>query len=306
MTLDEPGHDPLQQRVPLAPPVFAPPQAETTLPVPPLVQPTDPAPPSVPPQQPRRTGAIIALSIACSILLLTTIGLGVTTAITLWGSPIGIAQPEPTPTSTAEAAPEVQGHPVIVTSDLTIDHFALDPRSDLSTLYALVTNEDADQTAQASFDITAYDADGRILHRNIDLVFVFPGETTMLDASFLDPITGVDHFTIEQTSIDWVTPTATAGIAIVEARTGEGVVEADLTSTAAAATEFSEVYFAVFVDEEIIGVCYDYVDLPAGETTLTARCRLDAAYAEDEVDVEDLPADAVVDVFLKLDWLFAE
>lgn len=303
--MDGPEHDPLQQRVPLAPPIFAPAQAASPPPVPLPVPPTDAPRPSAPPRS-RRNAGIIALSIACVVLLITTTGLGVTTVIALRGSPVGSAPTTPAPSATADTTPDVQGHPVVVFSDLPVDHFALDPRPDLSTLYAVVTNDDSDQSVEASFDITAYDADGRILHRTLDLVHLLPGTATMLDASFLDPITDVDHFTIEQTSIEWITPTADAGVTIVEARTGGGVVEADLTSTASVAVDFAEVYFVIFIDEEIVGVCYDYADLPVGDAALTARCRLDSAYAQNEVDVEDLPADAVVDVFLKLDWLFDE
>lgn len=311
MTTDEPRQDPLQQRVPLAPPVFAPPLA----PAPPAVPlPSQITPPTEPPPVAlagRRNTALIALAIACSVLLLSTIGLGVTTALLLQGGSSTAPQPGPAPTSTANgtagaAAVTVQGYPVEVVSDLRVDHFALASDTEISTLYALVTNTSSNQVAQASFDVTAYDADGRIIYRTLDLYYLLPDQTTVLDASILAAVDDLDHFTVEQTGIDWIDPAVSGGATIVEARTGDGYAEADLRSTLSAPAEYTEIYLAVFVDDQIVGICSDLADFPADGGTLTVSCGLDPAHDENEVDVDDLPAGAKVDVFLKIDYTFGE
>ena len=313
MTTDEPRPDPLQQRVPLAPPVFAPPltPAEPAVPLPQQTPPQ--AGPADAPAPRRRNTAVIALAIACSVLLLATLGLGATTALLLLGGGSTSApEPSPAPTSTTtgtdttDADATVQGFPVRVFSDLRVHHFALSTGTGVPTLYALVTNTSSNQVAKTSFDITAYDADGRVIDRTLDIFYLLPDQTSMLDAGFLTDIDDLDHFTIEQLDIEWIDPAITGGATISEARTGDGYVEADLASTLSTSAEYTEVYAAVFVDDKIVGVCYDLVDFPASAGTLTVSCGLDSAWSDDEVDVEDLPADAEVDVFLKIDYTFGE
>lgn len=310
MTTDEPRQDPLQQRVPLAPPVFAPPLVPHDPAVPLLVPTAPPSPPSDTAPPKKRNAALIALAIVCSVLLLSTIGLGITTALLLRGGSVIGSPPSPEPTATDQgsggATASVQGYAVTVASDLRVDHFALTSDTDISTLYALVTNTNSNQIAQASFDITAYDADGRIIYRTLDLFYLLPGQTTAMDASFLAAVDDLDHFAVEQTRIEWVDPAISGGASIVEARTGDSYVEADLTSTLSAVAEYTEVYLAVFVEDEIVGICSDLVDFPASGGTLTVSCGLDPAYDMSEVDLDDLPADAEVDVFLKIDYTYGE
>lgn len=310
MTTEEPRPEPLQ-RVPLAPPVFAPPLVadEPAVPLPAPVPPTG-APLD---HQPRkRRSALIALAIACSVLLLSTIGLGITTLLLLRGGSAITLAPSPGPTSTTidsdsgAATATVQGYPVTVMSDLRVDHFTLASDTRVSTLYALVTNTNSNQVAQASFDITAYDADGRVIYRTLDLFYLLPGQTTVMDASFLAALNDLDHVAVEQTRIDWIDPTISGGADIVEARTGESYVEADLTSTLSASAEYTEVYLVVFVEDEIVGICYDLLDFPASGNALTVSCGLEEAYDEDQVDLDDLPTDTEVDVFLKIDYTFGE
>jgi len=312
MTTNEPRQDPLQQRVPLAPPVFAPPLVphEAAAPVPVQAAPPGASSDTAPPK--KRNAALIALAIVCCVLLLSTIGLGITTALLLRGGSMIGSPPSPEPTSTGQgtgsggATAIVQGYPVTVASDLRVDHFALASDTDISTLYALVTNTNSNQVAQASFDITAYDADGRIIYRTLDLFYLLPGQTTAMDASFLAAVDDLDRFTVEQTRIEWSDPVISGGASIVEARTGDSYVEADLTSTLSSVAEYTEVYLAVFVEDEIVGICSDLVDFPASGGALKVSCGLDPAYEDDEVDLDDLPADAEVDVFLKIDYTYGE
>ena len=312
MTTDEPRQDPLQQRVPLAPPVFAPPLAPAQPAVPLPTQTAPPALPSRPASPGKRNIAVIVLAIACSVLLLSTIGLGVSTALLIQGGSASTPHPTPDPTSTSQGTSagstttEVQDYPVTVASDLRVDHFALASDSSISTLYALVTNTSSNQVARSSFDITAYDADGRIIYRTLDLFYLLPDQTTVLDASFLTVLDELDHFVVEQLDIEWIDPPLSGGATIVEARTGDGHAEADLASTLSAAAEYTEVYLAVFVDDELIGICSDLTDFPANGGTLKVSCGLDPAYDKTEVDVEDLPSNAKLDVLLKIDYTFGE
>jgi hypothetical protein len=169
-----------------------------------------------------------------------------------------------------------------------------------------MTNENSDAVADFTFDLTAYRADGTVVDRTSDVVFVLPGQTSVFQGIFSLDLSEAVRFTLEQVRTEWTPPPITGGITLTEARAGSGVVEVDLASTLSVPAEYTDVFLVAFVDDEIVGLCSRLEDMPAAGGTVTTRCALDPAYPEKPTALEDLPPDAEVDAFLAIDPLFGD
>lgn len=257
----------------------------------------------------QRRGLLIGLSIAFSVLTLTTIGLGAATIALLSFSGSATAAPAtPSPTPSfppGYAATTIDGYEISAVTDLTVDAFALTVSAydgDVS-LNALMTNEDETRGAQVFFDITAYREDGSIIERGLDIVYAPPGETSIMRSSLPDLDEAV-AITVEQTAIDWLAPDVTGG-ATVDTVTATGLgdlLEYTLTSTISVPTEYVDLFLVGSLDDEIVGVCTGFEDIPASGVSFEGHCDWENAAIADPIDVEDeLPDDVEFRVYVRLD-----
>jgi len=258
---------------------------------------------------------LIALSIACAVLLLTTVGLGGTTAW-LWLDRETAASAEPTPSpSTADSADptnapqSVRGYEVTVVSEVVFDDFAMTApdSSGYTVLFATMTNESSIHVANHFFDLTAYREDGTIIERRSSGAYILPNQTTIFQGIFAEDISDAAAIRIEQSRTDWVEPALTGDITLDAARSGdEGYVEAEFTSGLSAAAEYSDIFIVGFVDGEVFAVCSDLEDVPASGATFSAECYLEPASKGDLVDPGEIPDDATFGAYLKVDTLFGD
>lgn len=247
---------------------------------------------------------VLALSIACAVLLVTSIGLGIAT-LRLWQERAGSPVSGPTPSPTAEESPQtVHGIELTTASDYTFGPFAMTNIVDdrFTILYATIENDDPDQAVAVYFDITAYGADGRIIDRGPSSQYLLPGQVSLFRGVFSADLSDAVLITVEQTMLDVEAPVMTGGVTLDSISGGDGgYVEGTLTSTLSAVPEYPELYFAAFVDDKLYAVCSDIPDIPANGT-FTARCVLEPADAKDAPeDFVEFPEDAVFEAYLSLE-----
>lgn len=257
----------------------------------------DPAPALAAPSPARRRPVVTGLAIACGVLLLSTIGLGTALAMQLTegtqtADPAPTAMPSPDATEDAPSM-TVQGLPVVISSDLAFGQFALHAGDSTTVLYATVTNEDRQQAASTFFDISVYDADGRLLERTPSKLYLLPGQTSLLDGYFFNAHPDAAEFRIEQTYFELVAPFVTGDIDLVEIKGADGgYITAQFTSTLSVATEYNDLYLVGFLDGKIYAVCDDYLGFPATGGSFEASCYLDPAWDATEHDVDELHEEA--------------
>ncbi|GAA5149394.1 hypothetical protein GCM10025768_12550 [Microbacterium pseudoresistens] len=254
----------------------------------------------------------MGLAIACGVLLVTTIGLGVTAVSLAVGNPAstgGTATPTPTASDgssgTNGRAGIVHDIPISVHSDLEFGPFAMtEPDEDAYTLlYAVITNPDSTRAAEIYFDITAYDAEGRIIDRTPTSAYLLPDQQSVFEGILPPDLSDVVEFRVEQTIGEFEPPIMTGEITL-DALKGskEGLVEGTFTSSLDAVPEYPSLYIVGHIDGEIFAVCDAMPDIPAGGS-FTSRCGLvPAANGEQLVAPDDmLPDDAEFAAFLALD-----
>ena len=248
----------------------------------------------------KRKGLLIGLSIAFSVLTLTTIAFGASTIFLLatGRATASAPSPSPTPTPTASAGHQsttIDGFSVSSVSDLSVDHFALavPSHSEAAHVYALLTNESGSQAADAFFDVTTYREDGSIVERGLDIVYVPPGETGILQVELPEDLSEVVAIVIEQTMVDWLAPAVSGGADVVSA-TSSGLselLEVRLSSTLSQPVDGVDVYVVGYVDDEIVGFCDLWADIPESGVAFDDLCDWAPAVSDEPVLADALPED---------------
>lgn len=251
---------------------------------------------------------LVGLSIAFGVLTLAAVGFGFTTMQLLGARAAVVAEPTPTPTATptkkGPPSATIDGYEISAITDLTAERFALTVGFDGSTkVYTLLTNEDASQAADTSFDVTSYRADGTIVERGSGSVYVQAGASAMLELRLPADLTEVETIVIEQTRLDWSAPDVTGEVTVV-AMPGDGdlgVFDVQYTSGLSRPVESVDVYVLVSVDDEIIGVCNGWEDIPASGTSFEGICYWEPAAIEDPVAEGPLPDGVKFEAYVSLD-----
>lgn len=275
---------------------------------------TPPGTPTAAPSQPgesrrRGSGLLIALSIACGVLLLATVALGAT-AVWLGSDRASLAAERAKAEADAKAEREKSagvsyrlGDVELLTfSDLEFGSFAITEmdESGFSSIYSVIENPDAKQAAEVYFDVTAYAEDGTVIDRTPSNMYLLPGQKSLFQGIFTTDLSEAESFKIEQTSIEFDAPIMAGGISVdALASDGESYVEGEFTSTLDQVPEYPDLYVVGFIGDEIFAVCSDSPDIPANGA-FTASCRLDYMVGTEPAKSKKLPKDATFDAFVEL------
>ncbi|MBO0979513.1 hypothetical protein [Microbacterium sp. SD291] len=259
----------------------------------------------------KRKGLLIGLSIAFSVLTLTTVGFGAATIFLLATNGTADAAPSASPTPTPTATPghasaTIQGFDVSAVSDLSVEQFALaiPSHSETANIYALLTNESESQAADAYFDVTTYREDGRIVERGLDIVYVPPGQTGVLQVELPEDLSGVVSIVIEQTIIDWLAPAVSGGAEVVSVTStglSDDFLDVQLTSTLSRPVDGADVHLIGYVDDQIVGVCELWTDIPESGVSFEDLCDWSPAVADEPVPAEALPDGIEFEAYVRFD-----
>ena len=269
-----------------------------------------PAPPG------KRLGPLlIGLIVGCCVMLVATIALGATTLSLLnpasaTETPPPSATPEPTPDDSSRVQ-TVRGIEVVAHSDLAFGEFALSDMTDgvFTVLVAPISWDDETSGIDASFDITAYDADGRVVNRNPASTYVLPGQEGFFQGIFSADLSDVVRIRVEQTRAEIAAPLMTGGISMTRSETlvqdGRPYAAANISSTLSAVPTLPDVFLAGYVDDELFGYCSDSPDIPAGGE-FVAVCELTPVTKDEHLLDGRIPEDAEFRAYLELDPLYEE
>lgn len=258
-----------------------------------------------------RRGLLIALSIASVVLLAATITFGTMLFSMLDAGPRsgGTAPEAGEPTASATPTPEpdtVHGIPITVgDSALEFGTWVTELWTDGTTrLHAPIRNNSTTQAVTASYDLTAYDAEGRILDRVSASADLLPASEGIINSMTLraDP-DEVASIVVEQTEVDAdvspYTGAVTGGEVEVDHETAR--VSTDMTSTLSPSPDSQDIQFGAFIGDELIGLCE--IGAEAEGEHLAAYCFLTATSSGTDFD-EDyyrvLPDDLDVRAFLRV------
>lgn len=249
---------------------------------------------------------LIGLSVLCAVLLLATIGLAIT-SFRLLTAPVAASEPSPSPSVTAPGRngdQSVLGVDITIHSELEFGEVAVSARyhDRFTAVFAPMTWADDTEAATVAFDLTAYDADGRIIERELNLSYVLPGQEAMFYTTFDADISEATTIAIEQTGLERSSPSNAGGITLSD-------VDAEIwpwltvsaTSTLTSAVEYPDLYVVGYVDGDVFGVCTALATVPAGGD-FEANCDVVAASSSEEIiEVDELPEDAEFTAFITLD-----
>ncbi|MEI3847177.1 MULTISPECIES: hypothetical protein [unclassified Microbacterium] len=252
---------------------------------------------------------LLALTIACGVLLATTLGLGVA-VLALSGARADAARPAPTASPTPSPTvsipvpdlQEVQGFEIGVVSDLEIGGvvMAKAPTGEFSSVHAVIVNR-AETAIDAFFDVTSYDAEGGIVARFPTSAYLLPGQRSLLTGILPRDLTGVSRILMEQTRGGETETVAAGTVELKDVRSAaEGRVEAQFVSTLDRPAPLADVYVVGFSGDEIFAVGQTVVDIPAaGEFGATLSMYL--ATKGDPAEFTEIPADADYEAFFELE-----
>jgi hypothetical protein len=279
-----------------------------------------PPPLAAPPPDPASSGwglrhpLVIALIVGCVVMLTATLVLA-STALSLLRPASSAAVPTPTPTPTGDADPGAQnarGIDITTHSDLEFGQYALSDTLEGIYTYLIAPVSWSDQTSgiDVSFDITAFDAEGRILDRRPVSTYLLPGHEGLFVGLFTVQLSDVARISVEQTRAEVDAPLMTGTITMTRSETlaksdggvRKAYVAGAFLSTLSKAPTYPDVYFAAFADGELYAFCVAYPDIPAGGEFVDS-CALTAVTREDRVRDDLLPDGAEFRAYLELDPL---
>ncbi|MDQ0614354.1 hypothetical protein QF046_001995 [Microbacterium sp. W4I4] len=260
-------------------------------------------------------GILIALSIAAPVLLSTTVLFG-TMLLTAIGARAEAVAP-PTASDTPPSTPDPKAEPATVHRiPITVGETPLDfgtwvaePWEDGEvSLFVPVTNDSATQAVTIFYDLTAYDADGRILDRAIAIADLLPESAQIMRVGTVraDP-DAVASLVLEQTDIAAKASPFTGSVTIsgIEATDPQlGEITATIASTLSPTPERADFQAAAFVDGEMIGVCDTSAELAAGGNAESCHLRPVSSgilHGEDLI-FQSIPEDAELRAFLHVDF----
>lgn len=280
-----------------------------TIPEVPQQAPEPAAPTAAPQRRAGGNGLLVALSILCAVLLLATLGFGTGAAILSVTNDSAAADPgsTPTPKPTAKVDRDrtVHGIPVDVVSDIDFGYFFMTntDAKGFTSLYSQIRNDDETRAVSVFFDVSLYDEDAVLLSRWPSSVYMLPGQVTLFTGVTVGNMLDVASIRIEQTSLSREEPRSTGTVVLDEARSGDnGLVGGKYTSTLGVEGRAAHVYLVAAVDNEVLGVCWDYENIPASGA-FDFRCTLDPASRDEPEPITTLPDDAVVASYYTLDTI---
>ncbi|MDA4893217.1 hypothetical protein PFZ55_40775 [Streptomyces sp. MS2A] len=246
--------------------------------------------------------------IACGVLLVTTLGLGVAVlalsgARADAGPPAPTASPTPSPTVSIPVPDlqEVQGFEIGVVSDFEIGGvvMAKAPTGEFSSIHAIITNTGS-TPRDPFFDVTSYDAEGRIVTRLVSNVYLLPGQQTLFTGFLPRDLTSVTRVLVEQTrGGEDASPLATGTVTLKDIRSlDNGKVEGTFVSTLDQPAPLSDLYVVGSSGGEIFAVGRTMADIPAGGE-FTARLSMYLATKDDPAELTEIPADAEYEAFFE-------
>lgn len=256
-----------------------------------------------------RRGLLIALSIAAVVLVASTITTGILLFGMLGQRPAAAPEPSTSPSPTATREPQtVHGIPVSIRDTaLEFGTWVAEPWVDGETrLFATMSNPSKTQAVSIFYDVTAYDAKGRILDRTLGSADLLPGGEGVFSSSSLraEP-DDIAEIVIEQTRISAAASPYTGEISEpqVTADRESGAVDFVIPSSLSPDLDRPWVDVIALVDGEIIGQC-DAVTAE-GARPFTGRCYLQPT-AKGVAEVPEnhfmtLPENAEVRAFLRVE-----
>ena len=275
--------------------------------------------------RPQGSGIVALLAMLVLVLVTTTVGFGAAVAwlATTTGAATGPTMPPaapsepaprtsspaptPTPTPTPELPPvplqRVQGFDVGVVSAFELGDVVIaraEP-GEISLVHAMITNP-LDTAASPVFDVTSYDAEGRIITRHVSVLYLLPHQETLFRGFLPRDLTQVDRILIEQTGPASEEPTAASGDLAITALAGDGGSRATVTIASTLDTEakLADVYLVGSVDGEIVVVGNTVTDIPAGQTFTVDMTVYLATRDDPQKYAKGVPADADYNVFFEL------
>lgn len=252
--------------------------------------------------------AITTVGFGGAVVWLTATAPGAIAATTTAARPThAVPSSTPTPTATTALPPvplqQVQGIDVGVVSTFELGEvvMARSAPGEISVLHALVTNP-LDTAASPTFDVTSYDADGRIVSRHVSVLYLLPHQETLFRGFLSGDLTRVDRVLIEQIGPASEEPTAAAGALSLTALAGNGGSRATATISSTLDTEakLAEVFLVGTVDGDIVVVGNAVTDIPAG-ASFTVDIPVYLATRDDPQQyAAGVPADADYEVYFEL------
>lgn len=247
------------------------------------------------PARPAPRTLLITLAAVAVVLLGASIVLGLTTARLLDGTSAEPPQPTRSPDDGNEPAQEdetltqpvlsSQGFEVRVNSEFTIDELAIGLRDaeGYTAVYAPIRLPEADdRTGRVHFDVTIYDADGRILDRSPTNTSWMKDQTRGIigvDVRHVDFVRAAE-IRIEQTMYEEMDYPLTGTITVGDVQSDEyASIAASIDSTLSVPLETARMSLAGYVDGELFGVCDSVVDTPSGGS-FAVECFLNAVGTE--------------------------
>ncbi|MBW1639493.1 hypothetical protein G3H63_10490 [Microbacterium resistens] len=256
---------------------------------------------------------LLALMIACGVLLVTTLGLGVA-VLALSGARADAGPPAPTASASASPTPspavsipvpdlqEVQGFEIGVVSDLDIGDvvMAKAPTGEFSSIHAVIVNP-AETATDAFFDVTSYDAEGGIVARFPATAYLLPGQRSLLTGILPRDLTEVSRILVEQTRGGEAEAVAAGTVELKDVRSAEdGRVQAQFVSTLDRPAPLADVYVVGFDGDDIFAVGQTVVDIPAGGE-FGATLSMYLATKGDPAEFTEIPADAEYEAFFEME-----
>ncbi|MGX1934766.1 hypothetical protein [Microbacterium resistens] len=290
----------------------------STPPVPP-----PPAPPARTPALPRRRPLMIALAVGAAVLLAATIGLGARTLQLLADAqrtPAPASPSTPTPEATTPApdplgpAPgytqeplTAQGVEVLVNSVFTVEELALTrwvSEDAFTTLYAPVRYDgDAAPSGSYYFDVTAYDAEGRILQRSPTNISWLPDQREgMLSVALQTDLPEAARFVIDQTVAEEAPAPLAGALSLQSVEVENGILRAVIASGLTQPTSQADIMIGGYADGVLFAACsIPTLEIPAGGS-IEESCVFDAVGSEFVPDegMPVVPDDAEYRVSLSL------
>ncbi|MEI3847176.1 MULTISPECIES: hypothetical protein [Microbacterium] len=266
---------------------------------------------------------MFALAVGAAVLLAATIGLGARTLQLLadaQGASAPASSSTPTPDATTPppdplgAAPgytqeplTAQGVQVLVNSVFTVEELALTrwvSDDAFTTLYAPVRYDgESPLSGSFSFDVTAYDAEGRILERSPTNISWLPDQREgMLSVALQTDLPEAARFVIDQTVAEEAPAPLAGALSLQGVEVEDGILRAVIASGLTQPTGQADILIGGYADGVLFAACsVPTLGIPAGGS-LEESCIFNAVGSEfvPEGEIPVVPDEAEYRITLSL------